>query len=417
MYMGMASLGLALQAEIRGSSVTAQPFSFCLPGYRETMRRCHFIEGGLHGLGFCLVFLGGAWLFRMSDLASVPGFGFEWLKPLPIVLAAFGLFSAGVTVHTAASILGYSESWWARGVAIADGVVWLLLLNNGVLAPLHSPIVWFQLMPLWLMLGLFSWIRLRNTDYLARGHRMLIRRRADWSIRPRRTRGVRRSLESLFLGLMHRHDFLRAGKYCWGELYENLATIRLPWMLLIFPGAYVLFLSILKEELGGWVLTLLGFLGGCVRLSLAPGKRVLLVPAGRRERALATRTAAVAASAVVAGLGLALVAVSQVLAPLARSLPWKLPGLRVWDGIDVSWFYWPCLLVPWVIASRLFRGWVARVVQVAIVLLMVLLWTGLYVLDTIFPWRLHALYICVLAGGWLLLLVAVQIRRRAADLL
>ncbi|MGE5294199.1 MAG: hypothetical protein ACM3VT_05170, partial [Solirubrobacterales bacterium] len=166
LYLGMATVGLAMYREVRGAGVTARPISFCLPGYRESLFKRHVVEGGLQGLGFVLVLFAGAWIYCQGTLdpsapASSPlGPPFEWLRPMRLMLVAVGVFFAGMTVHTAASALSYSASRWLRGIAVfGDGVVWLLLLNNTFFAVLYAPVIWFQLLPLWLLLGVFSWIR------------------------------------------------------------------------------------------------------------------------------------------------------------------------------------------------------------------------------------------------------------------
>ena len=241
---------------------------------------------------------------------------------------------------------------------IVDVAVWMLLLNNALVVPLCSPIVWFWLLPIWLTLGIFSWVRLRDMRYLGRGHSMLIHKQAGLRIRSAGRRSIRPSLEHSFLSLMRHRGDLGVGRYCWGEFYENFAMTWSHGGLLIACAVYVLMLRLVGEELGGLALILLGLLAVCVRLPSAPD-RILLVPAGRRERILATSAIAIATSVVLAVLGLVIVVASRGLSSFVCALPVEYIRHRseVLRGIDPDWFYWPCLLVPWVIASRLLWGW------------------------------------------------------------
>ncbi|MGE5294316.1 MAG: hypothetical protein ACM3VT_05760, partial [Solirubrobacterales bacterium] len=297
-----------------------------------------------------------------------------------------------------------------------DGVVWLLLLNNTFFAVLYAPVIWFQLLPLWLLLGVFSWIRLRDMRYMGDGHRVFIQRQADRCVRVFRKGRLGPNLESLFLGQMRRCGWLSAGRYCWGEIYENVVITWSYKTGLIAFAVYASLQCIIAKELGGLALVLLGLFALGVRLPLTP-ERVLLLPAGRRERALATGSVAVGTSVALAILGVIAVVASQVFSLLVCALSDEYPDSAILVGIDLAWFYWPCLLAPWVIASRLFHGWTSRAVQGGIILASVLVWAGTYLYGAVPTWRIHAVSVSVWVAGWLLLIVALRAISRTGDLL
>ena len=163
---------------------------------------------------------------------------------------------------------------------------------------------------------------------------------------------------------------------------------------------------------------LLGLLALCPHPPLTPGQ-TLLLPAGRRERRLATLAIAACASGMLVVVGVVAIAISWPLGLFISLLPLDRLVSATFLKIAPTWFYWPCLLVPWAIVSRSVGGWVRRTGQGFLVVAALILVAGVYALHyaMIPAWSLHAVYVCVWIAGWLLLIVALRARSRTGDLL
>mgnify|MGYP000969864813 CR=1 FL=1 len=413
-YSALVFFFLGLYTNVKRHEVTSKPFAFCLPGYRELFRRNDFIVGTLIGLALAL------WLFgeegiRWEVYGSFPGSPSESSHPgapQPVVacLTVASGFLAGMAVTVAIRVLGYSACWWVRGIASVCVVV---CAPAAVIASTLD-IPWFMLLPAWLAIGTFAWIRLGDMQYVGQGHRVLLNAESDWRLRIARVRGTRPRVETRFLDLMQGHGFLGLRRYCWGLLYENFAImVSHPAWVIVLTG-YVLIQKFVSEALVGFTFVVFGLLAINLHFPLAP-RRILLLPAGRRERGVATGVTAIVASLMFAATGGVVVAASWLLWLVVQALPWEHVA-SAYSGINPTWFYWPCLLVPWVTASRLLQGWRARAVQGILVVVTLFLTIGARLFHTVPPWEIHAAYLGVFVCGWLLLLAALHVSLCTRDL-
>jgi hypothetical protein len=401
----------------RGDEATASPLSFCLPGYRELLRTRHFVEGGVIGLCWAIWFFSFEWTrWELNAEHSRPGLPSSALEAVSLsaaVLATIGVFLGGMVIHLAVRVLTYRGSRWAVAVGFAEVLPYLLLLIGPSWVMQWPTVVWLGLLPIELALLILLWIRLGDPLLIHQGHRRLIEQMAP-RIRVATRVWTRESrVEAFFRRRMERQEPLSAGRYCWGELGRAFVPPLHYWRTeLICLAAAVLILGFLGRAAIGQGFVLFGFSGIVLHLSFAPGQ-TLLLPAGRRERCLATLAIAACACAILLGVGAIGVALSWL-----WSVPVSLMPVT-FTKADPAWFYWPCVMAPWAIVPRLLRGGAQRIALGSLVVAALLLVAGVYLLgyDMISEWRLHAAYACVLISGWLLLLVALRMRYRVGDLI
>ncbi|MEN6574738.1 MAG: hypothetical protein ABFD90_00235 [Phycisphaerales bacterium] len=398
-------------------NVTGMPFSFCLPGYRQSLRLGHFAEGALTGLALAFWLLRHAWTrwwIRDSYADLAPQLARpDAPEPVVVVLAMASAILAGTTGFSAMCVLGYSPRRWIRCSGCVAGTICAVIV---LLVDLPE-ILWCALVPFWLALGMFSWTRLGDIGYVTQGHRRMIDGERSMPVPSAVTKWNSPGVERFLRRFMKRYDYLSTAKYCWGQVYQSFTPGLSYWRIeLVLCAACALLLGFLGEAIAGVWFIVAGFAVVNQDLPLAP-TQILLLPAGRRERCLATGAAAIGASLLVQSLGVVAIIASWFLWLVIRALPWE--GMRsAFSGINPTWFYWPCLLVPWVTAARLLRGWAATMVQGGLVVATLLLMGGLYLLyiHAVGAWKVHAAYLGVFVSGWLLLLVVLHVSFRTCDL-
>jgi hypothetical protein len=187
-YFAVVFFSLGLRLRERIAEITNKPLSFCLPGYRRSLRPCHFAVGGLVGVGLALWLLGAAlfrWEMREAYSNLPPQFARpDAPEPAFVVLAMTGVFFAATAVSAAIWALGYSTRRGTRAIAF----VWVLICMAVVINASMWRIPWFVLMPIWLVIGVFAWIRLGDIGYVTRGHRRMIGSQRSTRILPAATR-------------------------------------------------------------------------------------------------------------------------------------------------------------------------------------------------------------------------------------
>lgn len=415
-YSAVAFFSLGLRLRERIAEITNKPLSFCLPGYHRSLRPCHFAAGGLVGVGLALGFLGAAsfrWEMREAYSNLPPQFARpDAPEPAFVVLAMTGVFFAATAVSAAIWALGYSTRRGTRAIAF----VWVLICMAVVINASMWRIPWFVLLPVWLSIGAFAWIRLGDVGYVTQGHRRLIDSPRAVHVPSEASRWNSPSVERFLHGLIKRYDGLSTAKYCWGQVYESFTPVLSYWRIELVLWVVCALVLAIGEVLSALGLILCGLVAICARLPLAPDN-VLLLPAGRRERCIATGMIIMGTSLLFLAFGAFTITLSWLLELLVHVLPCE--RIRfVFPGINPTWFYWPCLLVPWVTAARLLQGWPARMVQGGLVVAPLLLMGGVYLLyiHAVPAWKVHAAYLGVLVCGWAMFLAVLQVSSRTGDL-
>jgi len=385
-----------------------KPLSFCLPGFRESLLKRHFLVATIVGLA-------------LSTYPLVPIL-FHYSRHLPgdmdLVTTGLGMtagFLAGVVLALVMGTLRFVFSPLVYNIIMLLSIPLVLLAVVVGLAFMEYPLIGI---PLCAVACVFFWSRLGDMQRVHHAHRTIVQEVLRPGVEtPRRRRAMEYRVDALFRRRMERYAYLSAGRYCWDELYRLFGPLMCRWRTVLFWLAVAaVVLSLLGEAIAGLAFLLFGLVVLTMHLPLVPD-HVLLLPVGRRERSAATVLVAGGISVVHVAFGAVVIALSRLIGLVAGILPLERLGFASSLKIDPACFYWPCLLVPWAIASRLLRGPAARIIQVAIVLVIVLLWAEVYLCDMVLPWGLHASYACVLICGWLFLLVVARARRRAGDLI
>lgn len=422
--LAMVLVGVGHGLAERGGEVTASPLSFNLPGYREALRLRHLIESGVIGLGLApwpLLHALTEWeIVKIWAAVKTKASVSEGPEVTAVVLAMVAVFAGGAGLHMAAKALSYAGSRWSMGFDLAILSLYGLVLFAPLGAAKHPAIAWLWLLPVGLTLGALAWVRMGDPGMIRQGHRTAIQKELAPCAKPLPTRQTRESrAEAFFRGRMERCDYFRAGRFCRGELRRVFAPPLYFWRTeLICLAVGVLILGFLGTVGIGQGFVLLGLLAFCPHPPLAPGQ-ILLLPAGRRERRLATLAIAACASGMLAVVGVVAIAISWPLGLFISLLPLDRLVSVTFLKIAPAWFYWPCLLVPWATVSKLVGGWARRTAQGFLVVVALILVAGVYALHyaMIPAWRLHVVYVCVWATGWLLLIAALRARSRTGDLL
>jgi hypothetical protein len=401
LFHGMGRIG-------RLGDVADKPFSFCLPGFRESLRKRYFLAATIMGLALSTYPLVPI-VFRRSRHPSVD---------VDLVKTGLGMVAGFLTGVVLALVMGTLRFVFSP---LVYNTIMLLSIPLFLLAVVVCPaFMEYPLIgiPLCAAACVFFWSRLHDMRRVHCAHRTMVQEVLHPDVEtPRRRQAMEYRVDALFRRRMERHAYLSAGRYCWDELYRLLGPLLCRWRTVLFWLAVAaVVLSLLGEAIAGLAFILFALVVLTMHLPLVPD-HVLLLPVGRRERSAATVLVAAGISAMHTAFGAVVIVLSWLIGLVAGILPLERLGSASFLKIDPAFFYWPCLLVPWMVASRLLRGRAAQVVQVAIVLVIVLLWAEVYLCDMVLPWGLHALYACVLICGWSFFLVVARARRRVGDLI
>jgi hypothetical protein len=323
-------------AERWRKGVAGKPFSFCLPGYRESLRKSSFLLA--LGLGL---------------LAAPLGLIFRWQE----TLGHEGPTATGVYLHLAGGFLVGVAASLCQNVDIrfiVSRIVWafFLLLSIpffivGVIAvPLGFLFPAFGI-PVSLAVCAFMWIGLGDARRIRRGHRMIVEDGLDSRIQAGVTKTVSPRVARLFQRLIERRRQFDDWHYVWGSLYRTFGLAFSYWVWIM---ASVVGSALVLGYAGAWFAAVAFAASGllAVGVHLPVGFDGLLLPAGRRERYHETLAVAVASSLLLIGFAGAVAVCSRVF-----SLFLSAGQDSAYVGIRAGTIYLSCLLVPWVLGWRL----------------------------------------------------------------
>jgi hypothetical protein len=338
----------ALGKAVRMGDLARTPFSFCLPGFRESLRRRCFLAGTLTGAAMLLFPATFYVSMRFEGLSHNP-------RPVETCLSMAAAFGVGMVI---ALIVGSM-----RFVLSRREKNWIFLLSIplflGAVVAFSAFIEYaFVGIPFCAAACLFVWFRLGDMRRVGEGHRAILT--GAWEERMEQDASKAPSSQGEYSSLT------------WMEL-----RWRLPERSRVGKGLYAVFAPIVRYKT--WILIsvvaailVMGFAGRWFRevLFLASGLLVLgaplpipfdglWLPLGRRERGLATIAVVVAVFLLLEG-GAAVVSVGT----------WVLAAL--FSAFDISWYTGiagsdlclPGVLVPWLVGWRLLRVRRPRVARV-----------------------------------------------------
>lgn len=307
-------------------------FSFCLPGYRESLRRCYFIAATYVGLGAVPFGLLLCWI----DLSVQHAF-----SVMGIVVRILGAFFVGAAAYLC---IGVDFRF------VVSRLVWNLLRLLSIPLFLIAVIILSALIEypaLGILLGLalcvFMWFRLGDVACVRRGHRMIVQDALERQAQVGVTRTVSPAVEGLFLRLVKSVRGSMTATHLWGGLYRTFGLILSYWKWLLFSIVCAALVLGYTGESNAFVA--LGLVALVVRLPIFSG---MLLPEGRKEK---PRLAI--AVAVVTTVWL------MVMASLVVALSWCLVGYMPhafgtdYAGLDPWNIALPSALVPWLFVLQL----------------------------------------------------------------
>ena len=343
----LMSVPLRLRRE--WSESAGKAFSYCLPGYRESLRAVYFLCALPVGLACCLLWMMTQFAVLDPDQSAGPA----WQL---VVLSALSSFLVGMAAFLAISVSRFVLTPLVWGLlALASFPLGLLGLVVWLGIDVHDTSIWIAVGLVSLIVIVFFWVRLGAMRYVARGHRAIIVDAMD-----RRTQAdVKRTapdwVDDAFLDWARRYPVLGRERYVWASLYQAFGRILSYWKWVL---AVALAVSVTLALTPGFVAEAVFVFLGLMAPAFVdpPPTSNLLLPGGRRERYYATISTVVATSLLLLALAVAMAGVSEMVA-IAR-------GADVGDlGHRFRSAWLACVFVPWACAIRIAvkgLGWTER---------------------------------------------------------
>lgn len=314
---------------LAAKEIAGKPFSFCLPGYRESLRKSTFVTALSSGIGLGLVWY---WMNVFDEETSTP---------MEVVLDLTSAFSVSTAFLLCISVdFRFVLSRLAWNLLMLLSIPLFMIAVGTFVALMAYPALG---VPAGLAVCAFVWIRLGDMTCVRRGHRMIVQDALDRQAQTGVTRTASPSVEGLFLRLAKSARGSMTAPHLWGGLYRTFGLILSywKWLLVSIVGA-TLVLGYTGESNA---FVALGLVALAVRLPIFSG---MLLPESRREK---PRLAI--AVAVVTTVWL------MVMASLVVALSWCLVGYMPhafgtdYAGLDPWNIALPSVLVPWLFVLQL----------------------------------------------------------------
>ena len=370
------------------ADVLSKPFSFTLPGHRHIPQ---------------------VFVVTVSLIACLgPFLATLWLEPLIgkqkwFAATAVYFLALAVCLILARQSFRESNPRFALTYVLLAAVPFILQMKYDFLG------IWITDYPfitigISLMISVIFYRQL-NGDKLARatcGKTITGLASAAWKVTQKRQRAAWQAkgdkplstsmVNTFFLDRMKQSAALSTARYCWGVLYERLATcLRIgPGMALLLIMAIML--CYLSMRLSMMFLLPLGIVLGRLRI---PIRSSLLLPAGRMERFWGAATLMVSFAGLIISMYLLLIGLSHLIAPIMPDIYWKNTTFTYnrWSGLSL--LYAALTLTPLVFAVQiLFPRYVMIAIPVIIAPLIIIFsavtriqpkWLALFSPTTIIP--------------------------------
>ncbi len=373
----LGSFPLGLLVATLQMETASRPFSFCLPGHRDAVRRLVFLVGLVASLAFLLV-----------SLALIASFSFSasgvWsrMPPGQIILVLGCFFCASVAVYLLAASVTFTG---LGGRSSGSGLSWMapvaaVCILYDVSPAVQYPIVHWPVavMAVALVVGGASWWWLGRRVWLRRNcvtpwigffdpwdRSQSQKYRALYAARL--TKNVPPELDRFFQRIIGTRRPSGLARYAWGALYTTC-------VLVVPQGKGLLALVLLAVAAAAYfppVAPLVTILIAFMMTSLvqSPLCTPLLVAGGRRERFFALVVLifvlGVAAVLLIGGL----VGLTHLLAPLVPPIRWK---EHTWNlqAVRFNVLALPLVLLPVValLQTLFYRKPVALAISIMLVL-------------------------------------------------
>ena len=330
---------------------TSRPFSFCLPGHRDAVRRLVFLAGLVVSLAFLVIFA------VLLESPSVIGpWEFYVAPPGLLILLKISYFCASMTAYLLGAGVAFSL---IHGGGSALGLITLVVALGAmfdVFTPIQYPLLHWPVavIALALAVGLTGWWWLgRRAWFRRRCGRPWIGFFDPWDRRQaqrfrslyatRFIKNIPPAWDRYFQGVIGRRPLSDPGKYAWGTLYttcvlvgpqwKGILALALVWLAFggYFPAAAPMFMGFLPLMTAGFLQSPLG--------------TVLLVAGGRKERFFATVALILGFSAVWVLLFGVVVGLTHLLAPVVPAVTVRGYTLSL-HAISFQVVWIPLVLVP-----------------------------------------------------------------------
>lgn len=312
--------------------IAGEPFTFCMPGYRESLRKSSFVRAFCSGLGFAPFGLFLAWLGLPRG---------EGPTATAVVACILSAFCVGTAVFLCINVdFRFVVSRLAWSLLLLLSIPLLLLGVVVFSAGIEYPALGI---PLGLAICIFVWIRLGDMRCVKRGHRMIIEDALDRRSQAGVTRTAAPWVEGLFVGPANGVQSTM-GSFClWGSLYRTFGLILSywKWILVSIVGS-----ALVLGYTGEWIAFIaLGLVASVVNLPIASD---MLLPEGRREKQCAAVVAAIATTVLLVVVALLVIALSWC---LSKFMAWAFGA--DYAGIALRNVCLPSVVVPWIFVMQL----------------------------------------------------------------
>ena len=337
--VALSALSVGRERVSRQNDVADKPFSFCLPRFRESLRRRLFIAAAMVGV---LVSL-----YPLIPYVLLP-LRHPWAEAnlVEVGMSMVAAFGVGMVIGLILWALRFAVS---RLVWSVIGLLSIPLFILGVLV--FSAFVEYPLVgiPLCVVACVYVWFRLGDVRQVKRRHRMIVEDALERQTQMGIAKTVSPSVERLFRRPMMHCGRFGVSPYIWGRLYQafGLLLSYWVWILLSIVGS-----AVILGYLGGWLATTVSLILGIFTLSvrLPVAFDGLWLPADRRERYWATVAVAVGASLLCVGAATLVTICSWVLSLFLSGAEGS-----AYEHIEPRSVYWAGVLTPWLLGWRLLR--------------------------------------------------------------
>jgi hypothetical protein len=394
------------------------PLSFCLPGFRESLRRRYFSGAAAVGLA------GALFALELNLFLTRREVGFDGGALTGVGLQVVNGFLVGMAVALVAGTPRLILSRWAWNVLMLLSIPLVLMAIVAFPAFIAYPTVGI---PVCGGLCLFVWLQLGDKAVLKRGHRMIIEDAIErghetptkngmaWWATSRDAVTVLAWVEGLFRERMQNHPYFSVERYVWGTLYETFGPWLSYWAWILFALAgTALILALFGNGIApSLALLYFVFLDRTIRL---PMTSTLLLPGGRSEKCHATSAKALAASLLLGGAAVAAAVLARIGVLLVSA---ALPGGT--DGLPdilmgMAGLLLPCVWLPTILAMELMREggrWIASIAWVLLFasLMLIPFWRSAWP-----DWWAFVLLAAMSVFGWAFFLLTLRAACRRWDM-
>ena len=372
-----------------------------LPGYRESLRALTFSGAIVFGVAWSLFSM------HFSQPATTGEMGLN-LAGSFLMGGAFYL-----VLTTLRLILSRRVSAFLRLATIPLVLVATLVDSEARAAPFA---IWPILMPVFVALCGFVWIRLGDMECVKRGQRIILADAIERGPVPESPRTTLPRVEKWLKSQMERQGYLHAGRYVWGELYAAIGRLLHYWKWVL--GSLLGCAWILGDMGPSAANVVFAASGSLACMPRSPVLSPLVLPGGRKERRQAALGAVAATSLLLMAAASAIVVLSWLLSPFLGGAPSE--GREAsYAGLQPYGVLLPCVLAPWFSAFGLlgFRprslGELAvTMVVVAMTIVLVAMLAEISFTLAVPIWSIWMQPIAaagVFVGGWLFLLLVLRV--------